>query len=61
MRVMAQRLAIDREGHHIFLCCDQTKAKCCSKDDGLRSWDFLKKRLKVRAVWVGGTWVGCRL
>lgn len=30
---------------HIFLCCDQTKPKCCSKEMGLISWDFLKKRL----------------
>ena len=30
---------------HIFLCADQTKAKCCPKKQGLESWDFLKKRL----------------
>jgi (2Fe-2S) ferredoxin len=31
---------------HIFLCADQTEPKCCSKEAGLQSWDFLKKRLK---------------
>ena len=31
---------------HIFLCADQTEAKCCQKDESLRSWDYLKKRLK---------------
>jgi (2Fe-2S) ferredoxin len=31
---------------HIFLCAEQTEAKCCSKEAGLESWDFLKKRLK---------------
>ncbi len=31
---------------HIFLCCDQTKLKCCRKEDGLESWDYLKNRLK---------------
>src|SRR5215207_11723264 len=31
---------------HIFLCCDQTKPKCCDKDRGLAAWDFLKGRLK---------------
>jgi (2Fe-2S) ferredoxin len=31
---------------HIFLCCDQTKAKCCDKETGLRAWDYLKSRLK---------------
>lgn len=31
---------------HIFLCADQTEAKCCAKEEGLRAWDFLKRRLK---------------
>ncbi|MCX7110019.1 MAG: (2Fe-2S) ferredoxin domain-containing protein [Proteobacteria bacterium] len=31
---------------HIFLCCDQTKPKCCNKERGLESWDYLKKRIK---------------
>lgn len=31
--------------YHIFLCCDQTKPNCCQKDNGLRSWDYLKSRL----------------
>ncbi len=31
---------------HLFLCCDQTEPECCSKEAGLASWDFLKKRLK---------------
>jgi (2Fe-2S) ferredoxin len=30
---------------HIFLCCDQTVPKCCSKEEGLESWHFLKQRL----------------
>jgi (2Fe-2S) ferredoxin len=30
---------------HIFLCCDQTKPKCCPKEVGLEAWDFLKSRL----------------
>jgi (2Fe-2S) ferredoxin len=32
---------------HIFLCCDQTKPKCCDKDRGLAAWDYLKARLKA--------------
>ena len=31
---------------HILLCCDQTKPKCCLKEDSLESWNFLKNRLK---------------
>jgi (2Fe-2S) ferredoxin len=30
---------------HLFLCCDQTKPKCCDKARGLAAWDFLKQRL----------------
>jgi (2Fe-2S) ferredoxin len=30
---------------HLFLCCDQTNAKCCDKTTGLVAWDYLKKRL----------------
>ncbi len=38
-------LHIDKIKHHIFLCCDQTKPKCCLKEEGLISWAFLKRRL----------------
>ena len=31
---------------HIFLCCDQSKPKCCEKDSSLESWDYLKRRIK---------------
>jgi (2Fe-2S) ferredoxin len=31
---------------HIFLCADQTEAKCCSKASGLEAWNYLKTRLK---------------
>ena len=30
---------------HIFLCCDQTKPKCCNRELGLMAWDYLKARL----------------
>jgi (2Fe-2S) ferredoxin len=30
---------------HIFLCCDQTNPKCCTKEKGIIAWDYLKKRL----------------
>ncbi len=39
-------LGISNIQRHIFLCCDQTKPKCCKKEEGLKSWDFLKRRLK---------------
>jgi (2Fe-2S) ferredoxin len=31
---------------HIFLCAEQTTAKCCDRERGIAAWDFLKKRLK---------------
>lgn len=38
-------LGISAVQRHLFLCCDQTKPKCCSKEDSLATWDYLKKRL----------------
>lgn len=43
---IAEALHIGRTGRHIFLCADQTEPKCCSKEEGLASWEFLKRRLK---------------
>lgn len=42
----AQSLGIGQFRRHIFLCADQTEAKCCAKETGLKSWEFLKARLK---------------
>ncbi|MDC0144182.1 (2Fe-2S) ferredoxin domain-containing protein [Verrucomicrobia bacterium] len=41
-----QALALEKYQRHIFLCADQTESKCCDKEAGLESWDFLKSRLK---------------
>src|ERR1044071_6278556 len=42
---IAAGLNIPQIRRHIFLCCDQTKPKCCSREDGLESWEYLKRRL----------------
>lgn len=42
----AASLGIGKGGRHIFLCCDQTKPACCQYEDGLASWEYLKKRIK---------------
>jgi (2Fe-2S) ferredoxin len=42
---IAAGLQIPGIQRHIFLCADQTKPKCCSQEDGLEAWDFLKARL----------------
>lgn len=41
-----KELGIANIQRHIFLCCDQTKPKCCKKEVGLESWNYLKTRLK---------------
>lgn len=43
---IAEELGIGSTRRHVFLCCDQTKPKCCDRDAGLASWEFLKSRLK---------------
>ncbi len=44
---IAAGLGIGSLKRHIFLCADQTNPKCCSKEDGLKSWEYLKARLKT--------------
>jgi (2Fe-2S) ferredoxin len=31
---------------HIFLCCDQSKPKCSSKEQSLAAWEYLTRRLE---------------
>jgi (2Fe-2S) ferredoxin len=45
-RAVADSVGVPAAKRHIFLCCDQTKPKCCDKDRGLAAWDYLKARLK---------------
>jgi (2Fe-2S) ferredoxin len=42
---LAAGLMIPQVRRHIFLCADQTKPKCCSKEAGIEAWDYLKRRL----------------
>jgi len=41
-----QTLALEKIQRHLFLCCDQTKPKCCDKIVSLEAWDYLKRRLQ---------------
>jgi (2Fe-2S) ferredoxin len=45
-RTIAESIGLPVARRHIFLCCDQTKPKCCDKERGLAAWDYLKRRLK---------------
>jgi len=46
LRQCVESLGLEKFARHIFLCADQTEAKCCSKEAGLEAWEFLKRRLK---------------
>ena len=35
----------DRIQRHLFLCADQTKPKCSTREDSLAAWVYLKRRL----------------
>jgi len=41
----SKNLGLEKLRRHIFLCADQTNPKCCSKEAGLESWNYLKQRL----------------
>jgi (2Fe-2S) ferredoxin len=43
---VANLIGINKIKRHVLLCCDQTKPKCSNKEDSLKSWEYLKKRLK---------------
>ena len=42
---IAGALGLSQIRHHIFLCADQTKPKCCRHEEGLLAWNYLKRRL----------------
>ena len=57
LRDIADELGIGGLKRHILLCCDQTKPKCCDRDESLASWKFLKERLKeLKLVGPGGVY-----
>jgi (2Fe-2S) ferredoxin len=39
-------LGLSQIERHLLICADQTVPKCCSKEESLVAWDYLKKRLK---------------
>jgi len=45
LKQRAEKLHLGEIKRHIFLCCEQTKPKCCNREDGLVSWEYLKTRL----------------
>lgn len=53
LRACAESLGLEKIERHIFLCADQTEPKCCAMEAGLKSWDFLKRRLKELGLATG--------
>jgi (2Fe-2S) ferredoxin len=46
LQAVARALGLGKYRRHIFLCADQTEPKCASREQGLESWEYLKRRLK---------------
>jgi (2Fe-2S) ferredoxin len=43
---VAETLGVAKYRRHIFLCVDPAEAKCCAREQGLQSWEYLKRRIK---------------
>lgn len=46
LEAIAAENGVTASRRHIFLCCDQTEPRCCTKDVGLASWEYLRRRLR---------------
>ena len=47
-------LGINTIRRHIFLCCDQSKPKCSTREASLESWEYLRRRLRELGLDSGG-------
>jgi (2Fe-2S) ferredoxin len=45
LQAVAKALGLEKYRRHIFLCADQAEPKCASREAGLESWAYLKRRL----------------
>ncbi|WP_448506428.1 (2Fe-2S) ferredoxin domain-containing protein [Immundisolibacter sp.] len=63
IRETAESLGVDRIRRHVFLCADASTPKCCAREVGIESWNFLKKRLnELKLTGDGGVYrtkAGC--
>lgn len=56
-RRAAERLGVPVMRRHIFLCCDQTKPNCSTREQSLAAWEYLKRRLdELGLTGVGGVY-----
>ncbi len=42
----AKGLGIGKLQRHVFICAEPNEAKCCDRETGIASWNYLKSRLK---------------
>lgn len=55
LKKVVETVGVTKIRRHIFLCSDQTKPKCSTKEDSLQSWNYLKRRLQeLNLVGAGG-------
>jgi (2Fe-2S) ferredoxin len=50
LKDLASSVGVPTARRHIFLCADQTNAKCCDRSRSIEAWEFLKGRLKERGL-----------
>lgn len=46
LKTIVEKLGLEQYRRHIFLCTDAAEPKCAPREATLRSWEFLKARLK---------------
>jgi (2Fe-2S) ferredoxin len=46
LQTAVETLGLEKFRRHICLCADPAEPKCCPREAGLASWEFLKRRLK---------------
>ena len=50
LRKTIDKLGVETNRRHIFLCADQSEPRCARKETSLESWGYLKQRLAELGV-----------
>lgn len=43
---IVEDMGLNQINRHIFICAEPSKDKCCSREVGVESWNYLKKRIQ---------------
>jgi (2Fe-2S) ferredoxin len=46
LKSRVEKLGLKTIQRHILICADQSKAICCSQEEGVEAWNYLKRRLQ---------------